>query len=80
MLLATDADRRHVVEPPGVGDRLLQRRPPVVGMDLGAVRVGGSPLPHERARAGIADDDLAGLGGGVDAGDQPGSVSHGRGC
>jgi hypothetical protein len=80
VLLAADADGSHVVQASGLGDRRLERGPPVVRVDLRAVRVPGAALPHERARLGVADDDLAGLGGGVDAGYQPGPVSHGRGC
>ena len=80
VLLAADADGCHVVQASGLGDRRLQRGPPVVRVHLGAVRMPGAALPHELARLGVADDDLAGLGGGVDAGYQPGPVSHGRGC
>ena len=80
VLLAADADGSHVVQSSGLGDRRLQRGPPVVRVHLRAVRMSGAALPHERAGPGVADDDLAGLGGGVDAGNQPGPVSHGRGC
>ena len=38
------------------------------------------PLRTSSPGLGVADDDLARLGRGVDAGDQPGPVSHGRGC
>jgi hypothetical protein len=80
VLLAAHADSSHVVQASGLGDRLLERRPPVVRVHLRAVGMPGAALPHERSRLGVADDDLAGLGGGVDAGNQPGPVSHGRGC
>ena len=80
MLLPTDADCRHVVEATGGLDGAEQGGPPVVRMHLGAIGMGGLPLPQKCPADGVADDDLAGLGGGVDAGHESGPMSHGRGC
>ena len=52
------------------GRRLLPGRPPVAGVDLGAVRVRRPPGAHHLAGVGVADDDLARLGRGVDPGDE----------
>ncbi len=45
-------------------------RPPVPGVDLGAVGVRRPAGAHDRAGLGVADDDLGGLGRGVDPGDE----------
>ena len=71
VLLAADRDRGHVVEPAGRRDRRLAgpstRRP-----DRPRCRRGGVPgrSRTQPAGVGVADDDLAGLGRGVDPGDQ----------
>ena len=70
VLLAADRDRRDVVEPAGGRDRLLERVPPGVGVHLGALGMGGGPAADQRTGVRVADDDLAGLGRGVDPGDE----------
>ena len=44
--------------------------PPDLGVDLGAVRMSGAALADDSAGGGVDDEHLAGLGGGVDAGDK----------
>jgi hypothetical protein len=70
VLLAAHRQRRHVGQAAGGlrgdGERLL----PGPGVDGGARRVRGATGAHQLAGAGVPDDDLAGLGGRVDAGDE----------
>ena len=70
MLLPADRDGGDVVEPAGRRDRGLERVPPGLGGDLGALGVGRVTGADDRAGLGVADDDLAGLGGGVDPRDE----------
>ena len=70
VLLAADGQGGDVIEPADGVDDLPQRPPPVVGMDLRAGRVGGPGLADEDAGGGVANDDLARLRRGVDAGDE----------
>ncbi len=70
VLLAADGDRVDVVEPARGLDGLLERVPPRIRMHLGALRVGSVTAAHERTGLRIADDDLAGLGRGVDPGNE----------
>jgi hypothetical protein len=63
VLLRAYGDGSHVVEATGSGDRGLQRRPPMRGVDLGASGVGLGSRSDGLARIGVAHDDLAGLGG-----------------
>ena len=53
-----------------LAERLLQRGPPDARVDLGALRVGAAGLADDLSLGRIDDDDLGGLGGGVDAGDE----------
>ena len=69
VLLAADGHGGHPVEQAPAA-RLLPRRPPVAGVDLGAVGVRRTPGAHHLPGVGVADDDLAGLGRGVDPGDE----------
>ena len=68
VLLRRDGHRLDIVEQPVTG--LRERGPPVVGMHLGAIRVGRPTLANECTGVGIPYDDLDGLGGGVDSGDE----------
>ena len=70
MLLCCHRDRGHVVKAPGRCYRTLSRFPPPLRIDLGGVGVRRPPVAHQRARVGVADDDLARLGGGVDPRDE----------
>jgi hypothetical protein len=70
VLLAADGDRGHVVQAACVGSRLLDSGPPGGGVDLGAVGVARAAGADQLAGLGVADDDLAGLGRGVDPGDE----------
>ena len=70
VLLAADRDRRDVVEPAGGRDRLLERVPPGVRVHLGALGMGGGPAADQLTGVRVADDHLAGLGRGVDPGDE----------
>ena len=70
VLLPADGDRGDVVQAPGVGRGLAEGRPPVLGIDLGTVRMRGPPGPDELPGGGVPDHDLARLGGGVDAGNE----------
>ena len=74
VLLAADGDGRHPVED-AVTARLLEGPPPVLGVDLGAVGVGCPRGAHDRARRGVAHDDLGRLGRAVDSGHE-GAVAH----
>ena len=74
VLLAPDGEGGDILEQ-SVGGRLLPGRPPVARFDLGAVRVGGAPHADDLAGLGVAHDDLARLGRGVDPGDES-SVGH----
>src|SRR5699024_8625702 len=76
VLLAADADRGHIVEAPGGGDRRLQRGPPLLGIHLGAGRVRGRTGAHDGSGVGIGDDDLAALRRGVDSGEVPAGRGH----
>ncbi len=83
VLLSADGDRGDVVQPTRRGARLLQRIPPGPRIDLGAVGMRGTPRADDLSRCGIADQDLAGLGRGVDSGNQrhvaqPSELHHGR--
>ena len=69
VLLPAHRNRGDVSETTRIGDRRVQRDVPVGGVDLRAVRVRGTTLADQLTRDGIADDDLARLRGGVDAGD-----------
>jgi hypothetical protein len=70
VLLPAHRDGGDVVQAAGVRDGGLQRLPPAVGVDLGAVRVGRAAGAHQGTGLGVAHDDLAGLGGRVHPGDQ----------
>lgn len=70
VLLAAHGQSGHVGQSADGVNHLGEGGPPVVGVDLGAVRVAGPGLAHERTGGGVTDDDLAGLGRGVDAGDE----------
>jgi hypothetical protein len=58
-----------VIEPDRL-DRLLEAPLPGGRVDLGPVGVGGPALAPQLAAGGVADHHLAGLGRGVDPGDQ----------
>ena len=70
VLLATDGNGGHIVQAARVDDGSLQGGPPVLRVDLGAVRMGGAAGAHPLPGRRIADDDLARLGAGIDSGDQ----------
>ena len=75
VLLPADRDGGDAVED-AVPTRLLPGRPPVAGVDLGAVGVGGATGADHLPGLGVADDDLARLGRRVDPGDER-AVRHG---
>ena len=80
VLLPAHGQGGDVVEAAGVVDRLPQRPPPMIGVDLGAIGMRRLGLADEGAGDGVADDDLAGLRRGVDAGDECHAASfHGEG-
>ena len=56
--------------PPAAASAVCSASHQCSGIDLGRVGVRRRPLADERARGGVADDDLAGLGGRVDSGDE----------
>lgn len=70
VLLAADRHRGDVVEPAGGSGRRGERLLPGARGDLGAGRVRRAAGPDQLAGRGVADDDLAGLRRGVDAGDE----------
>ena len=70
VLLPAHRDRGDVVEAAGRGRGLLEGVPPGLRVDLGAVGVRGAPRADDLSRLGIADEDLAGLGRGVDSGNE----------
>ena len=70
VLLAGHAQRGHVGQPAGLGNRLPQGLPPGVRLHLGAVRMSRPAGPDQDAGRGVPDHHLAGLGRGVDAGYQ----------
>ena len=76
VLLATHRQRAHIVQAPGGVDRLEEGVPPRLGIHFRAIGVGGPPLADDPVRPGVDDDDLAGLGGGVDA-CHVGACAHG---
>ena len=87
MLLTADGDRLDVVEATGSRGGLLEGVPPRVRVHLGAVGMGGRAAADELTALRVTDDDLAGLGGGVDPCDEcheprlverSGSVCDGR--
>ena len=63
VLLRADGHRRDIVEAARGSNGRLQGRPPLLRIDLGAVRVRRGCRADDRAGVRIADDDLAGLGG-----------------
>jgi len=70
VLLPGDRDRRDIVQPSGLLDGVDERVPPCCGVDLSAGGVAGGTGAQQRPGVGVPDDDLAGLGGRVDAGYQ----------
>jgi len=81
VLLPAHGQGGDVVEAAGIVDRLPQRPPPTIGVDLGAIGMRRLGLADEGAGDGVADDDLAGLRRGVDAGDECHAASfHCEGC
>ena len=71
VLLAADRQRGDVVQPAGGrGGRLAKRRRQARGSTSVPSGCGARPGADQRAGVGVADDDLAGLGGGVDPGDE----------
>ena len=70
VLLGAHRDGGHVVEATGVLDGGLQRGPPQLRVDLGAVGMRRRPRPHDLTGVRIAHQHLARLRGRVDAGDE----------
>src|SRR5690606_24040795 len=70
VLLAADGDGGDVVQPASLPDRRVERVLPGGRVDLGALRMAGAARAEDGAAAGVADDDLARLRRGVDAGDE----------
>ena len=68
VLLTADGQRGDALQE-SVG-RLAEGCPPGLWRALGPVGVGRAAGAHVRARVGVTDDDLDGLGGGVDPGDE----------
>ena len=67
VLLSADGHSRHVVES---SDRIhggLQRAPPQLRIDLGAIGMRRRRGPHDLTGIGVADNHLAGLGRRVDS-------------
>ena len=56
--------------PPACGDRLVQGASQAAGSTSVPSGCGARPCAHQLAGLGVADDDLARLGRGVDAGDE----------
>ena len=56
--------------PPAAAAAAVKASRPGPRGDLGAVGVRGAARPHAAAGVGVADDDLAGLGRGVDPRDE----------
>ena len=71
MLLGGHRQRLDVIRTAGGVEGRLHGVPPDPRIHLGAVGVRCPTRPHLVAGVGIPDRDLDGLGGGVDAGDQP---------
>ena len=76
VLLPPDREGADTVEQPA-RRRLLEGPPPVRRVDLGGVRMGAAAHPDDFTGARVAHRDLAGLGRGVDPGDER-SVGHAR--
>ena len=70
VLLTTDRHGLDVVKATGLTKCLAQGLPPVFRIDLGAGGMGRSPLANEARCLGVANDDLARLGGGVNTSDE----------
>ena len=74
VLLAGHAQRGHVGQTAGLGNRLPKGLPPGVRLHLGAVRMSRPAGPDQRSGPGVPDHHLAGLGRGID----PGYQRHAR--
>jgi hypothetical protein len=70
VLLGADGHGGDIVEAAGTLDCRLQGRPPPLWVDLGAVGVRSVRGPDDLTCVRIANDHLAGLRRGVDAGDK----------
>jgi hypothetical protein len=76
VLLAAHRQGRDVGQATGGLGRGGERLLPGARVDGRARRVRGAPGAHQFACAGVPDDDLAGLGGGVDAGHEGPARGH----
>ncbi len=66
VLLPADRPGLDVIEATGIRDGRLQRDPPCLGIDRRAIGMRSAAGAHDGTRLGVDDDDLAGLGRGVD--------------